>query len=79
VKARYTDEARRRGATGNVLLEIVVDRDGTVSEVSVRRGLGAGLDERAIEAVRQWKFAPARRLGEPVDVIVEVVVEFILR
>jgi TonB family protein len=79
VKAKYTDEARRRGTTGNVILEIIINRDGTVGEVSVRRGLGAGLDERAIEAVRQWKFAPARRLGEPVDVIVEVAVEFILR
>lgn len=79
VKAIYTDEARRRGTTGNVLLEIVITRDGTVSDVSVRRGLGAGLDERAVEAVRQWKFAPARRLGQPVDVIVEVAVEFMLR
>ena len=65
--------------TGNVLLEIVINRDGTVGEVSVRRGLGAGLDERAIDAVRQWKFAPARRLGVPVDVFVEVAVEFMLR
>lgn len=79
VKARYTDEARRRGTTGNVLLEIVINRDGTVGDVTVRRGLGAGLDEMAIEAVRQWRFAPARRLGEPVDVIVEVAVEFMLR
>jgi periplasmic protein TonB len=79
VKAQYTDEARRRGTTGNVILEIVVNRDGTVGEVSIRRGLGVGLDERAIAAVRQWKFAPARRLGEPVDVIVEVAVEFMLR
>ena len=79
VKAKYTDEARRRGTTGNVVLEIVVNRDGTVGDVTVRRGLGAGLDERAVEAVRQWKFAPARRLGEPVDVIVEVAVEFMMR
>jgi protein TonB len=79
VKAQYTDEARRRGTTGNVILEIIINRDGNVSDVTVRRGLGAGLDERAIEAVRQWKFAPARRLGEPVDVIVEVAVEFMLR
>jgi protein TonB len=79
VKAKYTDDARRRGTTGNVILEIVINRDGNVGDVSVRRGLGAGLDERAIEAVRQWKFAPARRLGEPVDVIVEVAVEFMLR
>jgi protein TonB len=79
VKAKYTDEARRGGTTGNVILEIVVTSDGTVGEVSVRRGLGRGLDERAIEAVRQWKVAPARRLGQPVDVIVEVAVEFMLR
>jgi protein TonB len=79
VKATYTDEARRRGTTGNVILEIVVTRDGTVGEVSVRRGLGGGLDERAIDAVHQWKFVPARRLGQPVDVIVEVAVEFMLR
>jgi TonB family protein len=62
-----------------VVLEIVINRDGTVGDVTVRRGLGAGLDERALEAVRQWKFAPARRLGEPVDVIVEVAVEFMMR
>ena len=79
VKAQYTDEARRRGITGNVLLEIVINRDGTVGDVSIRRGLGAGLDQRAIDAVRQWSFAPARRLGAPVDVIVEVAVEFMLR
>jgi len=47
--------------------------------VRVRRGLDAGLDQRAIAAVREWRFAPARRQGEPVDVIVEVSVEFTLR
>jgi len=40
------------------------------------RGLGAGLDERAIEAVRQWRFAPARRKNVPVDVLVEIAVDF---
>lgn len=79
VKAVYTEEARRRGLTGDVLLEIVVRRDGSVGDVSVIRGLGAGLEDRAIEAVRQWRFAPARRLGAAVDVIVEVAVEFTLR
>ena len=79
VKAEYTDEARRRGMTGDVLLEIVVRRDGSVGDVSVLRGLGAGLDQRAIAAVRQWRFDPARLRGTPVDVIVEVAVEFTLR
>ena len=79
VKADYTDEARRRGITGDVLLEIVVRRDGSVGEVTLVRGLGAGLNERAITAVRQWRFSPARRRGEAVDVVVEVAVEFTLR
>ena len=79
VKAEYTDDARRRGITGDVVLEIVVRRDGSVGDVRVLQGLGAGLDQRAITAVRQWRFAPARRRGEPVDVIVEVAVEFTLR
>lgn len=79
VKAVYTEDARRRSLTGDVLLEIVVRRDGSVGDVSVIRALGAGLDERAIEAVRQWRFTPARRHGTSVDVIVEVAVEFALR
>ena len=79
VRADYTDEARRANITGEVVLEIVVRRDGTVGDVRVLRRLGAGLVERAIEAVRQWKFAPARLKGTPVDVIVEVAVDFRLR
>jgi TonB family protein len=79
VKAEYTEEARRRALTGDVLLEIVVRRDGTVGDITVSRGLGLGLNEKAIAAVRQWQFAPARRFGEPVDVLVEVAVEFKLR
>ncbi len=79
VKASYTEDARRRGVSGDVDLEIVVTRDGAVADVRVLKGLGAGLDERAIAAVRQWRFSPARRLGAPVDVIVEVAVQFTLR
>ena len=79
VKADYTDEARRRNLTGDVVLEIVVRRDGTVGDVTVLQGLGSGLDQRAIAAVKQWRFDPARRRGTPVDVIVEVAVEFHLR
>jgi TonB family protein len=79
VKAQYTDEARRRGVTGDVILEIVIKRDGSVGDIRVLRGLGSGLDERAVSAVGHWQFAPARRFGEAVDVIVEVAVEFSLR
>ena len=79
VKAEYTEDARRRNVAGDVLLEIVVRRDGGVGNVRVLQGLGYGLDERAIAAVRQWRFAPAQRKGLPVDVLVEVAVEFTLR
>jgi TonB family protein len=79
VKASYTDDARRRGVAGEVLMEIVVRRDGSVGDVRVLRGLDRGLDQRAIEAVRQWRFAPAKRHGAAVDVIVEVAMDFKLR
>jgi TonB family protein len=79
VKPDYTEEARRRGVEGDVILEIVVRSDGSVGDIKVLQGLGAGLDRRAADAVRQWRFSPARRLGTPVDVIVEVAVEFKLR
>lgn len=79
VKPLYTEEARRRSVEGNVMLEIVVRRDGSVGDVHVTRSLGAGLEQRAIDAVRQWRFGPARRQGVAVDVIVEVSVGFRLR
>ena len=79
VKPEYTEEARRSSIEGDVELEIVVRSDGTVGSVKVLRGLGGGLDRRATEAVRQWRFTPAKRFGRPVDVVVEVAVEFKLR
>ena len=79
VKPDYTEEARRRGIEGAVVMEIVVRRDGSVGDVRVVDGLGHGLDQRATAAVRQWRFSPARRRGAPVDVIVEVAMEFKIR
>jgi len=79
VKPDYTEEGRRRAIEGDVVLEIVVRADGSVGNVKLLQGLGAGLDQRAMEAVREWKFSPARRYGTPVDVIVEVAMEFKLR
>ena len=79
VRADYTEDARQRGISGDVVLEIVVRGDGSVGDVKVRQGLGGGLNDRAVQAVRQWRFTPARRQGVAVDVIVEVAVEFKLR
>lgn len=79
VKPLYSDEARRLGVAGEVLLDVVVQRDGRVGTVRLLRGLRPDLNERAIEAVRQWIFSPATRNGSPVDVLVEVAVEFNIR
>ena len=79
VKPQYTEDARRLGVEGDVVLEIVVRSDGSVGQVSIIQRLGSGLDQRAVDAVRQWRFTPARRYGTPVDVLVEVAVEFKLR
>jgi TonB family protein len=79
VRPDYTEDARRAGLEGDVLLEIVVRRDGTVGDVKILKGLGGGLDRRAADAVRRWHFSPALRFGTPVDVMVEVAVEFKLR
>ncbi len=79
VRANYTDEARKRAIEGDVVLEIVVKRDGSVGQVKVLHSLGGGLEQRAVEAVRQWKFAPATRYGSAVDVVVEASVGFKLR
>ena len=79
IKPRYTEEARRQNIEGKVLLEIVVLLDGNIGSVRVVRSLGYGLDESAVAAVQQWRFAAAERYGTPVDVLVEIAVEFRLR
>jgi TonB family protein len=79
VKPDYTEQARQRGIEGDVVMEIVVRRDGSVGDVRVLQGLGYGLDERAVQAVRQWRFSPAHRRGAAVDVMVEVAMEFKIR
>jgi TonB family protein len=61
----YTEEARRAKLQGTVLLRIEVNERGQVQNVSVRQSLGLGLDERAIEAVRRWRFRPGTIGGKP--------------
>ncbi len=80
VKPDYPEDARRSGREGTVDMEIVVRRDGSVGDVRILKGLSSSaLNDRAVQAVRQWRFSPARRLGTLVDVIVEVSVEFKMR
>ncbi len=72
----YSEEARRAKFQGTVLLWVVVGPDGRPHDVRVQRSLGMGLDEKAIEAVRQWKFEPSMKDGHPVAVQVNIVVSF---
>jgi len=72
----YSEEARRRKVQGTVVLAIVVTSAGDVAQIRVTHGRGYGLDEKAIEAVREWKFRPAMKDGAPVSVDVAVEVSF---
>jgi protein TonB len=73
----YPIMARRKRYQGTVLLEILVTRDGMVSEVKIHRSSGYPvLDRSALAAVKKWSFEPARRGDEPVDMWVRVPVKF---
>jgi protein TonB len=74
----YTDEARRNQIEGSVKVSVLLKADGAVSDIRVARGLGYGLDEKAIEAVRQLRFVPAQKDGHPVSVRVSLDFKFSL-
>jgi TonB family protein len=75
----YSDEARRRGVEGIVTIGFRVGEDGQVSGARVLNGLGFGLDQNALVALRQWHFRPGRRNGTPAAMDAEVDIEFNLR
>jgi TonB family protein len=81
VKPQYTSDAMRAKVQGTVLLECIVRPDGSVGDVQVLRSLDStfGLDQEAIKAAKQWRFAPGTRLGEPVSVVVTIELTFTLR
>ncbi len=72
----YSEEAREQKHEGVVVLRVEVGPDGRVSNVTVRRPLGLGLDEKAQEAVRQWVYKPALRDGRPVAVQFDLSINF---
>jgi TonB family protein len=72
----YSDEARAAKYQGMVTLALVVRADGRPTNLRVARSLGMGLDEKALEAVRTWRFEPGRKDGRPVPVQIEVEVDF---
>ena len=66
VDPQYSEEARKAKYNGSVTLSVVVGTDGRAEDIQVTRGLGMGLDEKAIEAVQQWVFRPGTLQGSPV-------------
>jgi periplasmic protein TonB len=72
----YSEEARKAKYQGTVVLWLIVGPDGRPNQVKVARTLGMGLDQKAIEAVRQWRFEPAKLNGNPVAVQINVEVNF---
>ncbi len=72
----YSEEARKAKYQGTVVLWLIVSPDGRPRDMKVTRSLGMGLDQKAIEAVRQWKFEPAMMAGKPVAVQISVEVNF---
>jgi TonB family protein len=72
----YSEEARKAKYQGVVVLMIVVDAQGNVIECHVVRPLGLGLDEKAVETVKTWRFKPSSRNGVPVAVRCTVEVSF---
>lgn len=72
----YSEEARKAKYQGVCVLWLVVGPDGRPRDIRVARSLGLGLDEKAIEAVKNWKFEPAMKDGKPVAVQINVEVNF---
>lgn len=72
----YTEEARNAKTQGTCVLWLIVDDQGRPRDIRVVRGLGFGLDARAVEAVKQWRFQPAMKDGRPVNVQISVEVGF---
>jgi TonB family protein len=70
------DLAQRLRASGEVLVSVVVQADGVLRDLQVVKAAGYGMDEKAVEAVRKWRFRAGMKDGKPVDVRVQVAVSF---
>jgi len=76
VEPEFSEEARHAKFMGRVTVNLIVDAEGRPQNVHVIRGVGMGLDQKALEAVRQYRFKPALENGRPVPVQVNVEVQF---
>jgi TonB family protein len=73
---QYPEKERKARHRGTVVVELVVDTDGSTRNVTVIRPLSRDFDQAAVDAVRNWKFSPATRDGQPVAVQIKAEVSF---
>lgn len=74
----YSDEARRRDVEGVVTVQAEFDTDGGFRFLRVVKGLGYGLDESALEAIKKWRFTPAYRDGQRISIVAQIDITFYL-
>jgi protein TonB len=79
VTPTYPESARRYRIQGDLILRAVIDKNGGLGRICIIQALGAGLDESAVNAVRQWKYRPYMFNGEPVEVVTAIKVQFHMR
>ncbi len=72
----FSEEARRKHVEGVVVLQLTVSENGDVKDAVVTKGLGYGLDEKALETVRRWKFKPPLKDGQPISTTLTVEIDF---
>lgn len=75
----YTERAFDRGIEGRVVVKVIVRKDGSVVPVRVQQSLDKDLDDAAMQAIRTWRFDPAKANGEPINVLTDVEFDFSLQ
>ncbi len=78
-KFTYTEIARRAGVEGTVYIQAKINKNGDVIDAIVIKGLGAGLDEEALNAVKSTIFIPGKQRGRAVNVKMTIPIKFVLR
>ncbi len=78
-KVYYTEIGRKAEIEGTVVIQAVVDKQGNIIDAFVKKGIGGGLDEVALNAVKNTRFHPGKQRGKPVNVRISIPIKFVLK